>query len=230
MPQNKDLKRVVRTRMAKTGESYTAAREQIIRKSQNPVEVASEAAAPLDYAALAGQTDATMVEKTGRSWTEWTRELDGHGASALKHGEIVAILTGTYGIPGWWSQTVAVGYERIKGLRAKGQRLNGDFDVSKSRTYNVPVEVLFAAWFEDELRRTWLLDVEATPRSVTAPKLIRLQLTDGTRVVCWFSARSGAKSVVALQHEKLPDAEAADMARETWSRRLDRLAGILAGT
>ena len=86
MPQNKDLKRVVRTRMAKTGESYTAAREQIIRKSQNPVEVASEAAAPLDYAALAGQTDATMVEKTGRSWTEWTRELDGHGASALKHG------------------------------------------------------------------------------------------------------------------------------------------------
>ena len=34
MPRNKDLKRLVRARMSKTGESYTAARSQILSKSK----------------------------------------------------------------------------------------------------------------------------------------------------------------------------------------------------
>ena len=32
MPRDKDLKRLVRTRMKKTGEAYTAARAQILKK------------------------------------------------------------------------------------------------------------------------------------------------------------------------------------------------------
>ena len=34
MPTNKDFKRVVRARMTKTGESYTAARAQLLKKRQ----------------------------------------------------------------------------------------------------------------------------------------------------------------------------------------------------
>ena len=34
MPRDKDLKRLVRARMTKTGESYTAARAQITRKAK----------------------------------------------------------------------------------------------------------------------------------------------------------------------------------------------------
>ena len=36
MPTNKDLKRVVRRRMQKTGESYTAARTNLLKKRQEP--------------------------------------------------------------------------------------------------------------------------------------------------------------------------------------------------
>ena len=36
MPRQKDLKRVVRARMQKTGESYTAARLQLVRKKEEP--------------------------------------------------------------------------------------------------------------------------------------------------------------------------------------------------
>ena len=36
MPRQKDLKRLVRARMEKTGEAYTAARAQVLRKPRTP--------------------------------------------------------------------------------------------------------------------------------------------------------------------------------------------------
>ena len=90
MTVDKDRKRVIRARMQKTGESYTAARAQIlaisISKKTNaaPAPAAAVPAAPaIDYAALAGMSDDKVSAKTGRTWREWTRLLDGDGAAAL---------------------------------------------------------------------------------------------------------------------------------------------------
>ena len=42
MPKQKDLKRLIRTRMQKTGESYTIARSQVLDKSSpRPTEFAA---------------------------------------------------------------------------------------------------------------------------------------------------------------------------------------------
>ena len=49
-------------------------------------------------------------------------------------------------ISGWWLQTVTVGYERIKGLRARGQRREGTYEAHKARTFNVPGTTLFDGW------------------------------------------------------------------------------------
>ena len=53
------------------------------------------------------------------------KALDRHGAAELAHGDIARLVNTKYKVDGWWSQTVTVGYERIKGRRAKGQRLDG---------------------------------------------------------------------------------------------------------
>src|ERR1700704_1613792 len=81
MPQNKDLKRLVRARMRKTGEAYTAALSHI-RKPKAPAARAStprvqagSANKPTDYAALAGTSDATIRAKTGCTWERWVRAL-----------------------------------------------------------------------------------------------------------------------------------------------------------
>ena len=59
MPIQKDLKRLVRGRMQKTGESYTAARSRILDK-QSP--------APAEFAKLAGMSDEAVRSKTGCTW------------------------------------------------------------------------------------------------------------------------------------------------------------------
>ncbi|MEO6525002.1 MAG: hypothetical protein ABIP93_00090, partial [Gemmatimonadaceae bacterium] len=100
MPRQKDLKRLVRARMLKTGEAYTAARAQVVRKprestpSDDTVRAATPApiahAEPKDYAALAGMSDAVVKETTGCTWARWVAALDYHGASKLSHRQIAA--------------------------------------------------------------------------------------------------------------------------------------------
>jgi hypothetical protein len=130
VPTEKDLKRIVRTRLKKTGESYMTARAQVISKSQ-PKQPPPRA---VGLTALAGMSDDKMYTKTGRTWQEWVRVLDAAGAAAMPHGDIALLVNGKHDVDGWWSQTVTVGYERIKCLRDRGQRRGGSYEAGKSRT------------------------------------------------------------------------------------------------
>src|SRR5438876_11241165 len=127
MPTNKDFKRLVRARMRKTGEAYTAARAHLLHKKQE--------SRPVDYDRLAGMmSDAALKAKTGCTWERWVRALDRVQAHTWPHRRIAEYVHETYKVPGWWSQTVTVGYERIKGLRAIGQRRDGGFEATKGKT------------------------------------------------------------------------------------------------
>lgn len=207
MPKQKDFKRVVRARMEKTGESYTAARLQIVKKQD------------VDFAALAGMSDDAVQNATGRAWAEWVRRLDSVGAQSKTHREIVHEVR-SLGTPDWWSQMVTVGYERIRGLRDKGQRRGGGYEAGKSRTFNLPVKRLFAAFKKS-------LPQNAKLKSATPSKRIRLAWDDGTGVEVMFTAKGDTKSVVTVTHQKLPDKAAAEKMKVFWSDRLAALAGTI---
>ena len=229
MPINKDLKRLVRARMKKTGEAYTTARTHLLKKpkSKTASKAAVTAAQNVDYAALAGTSDATIKAKTGCTWERWVRALDYHGAKEMSHRDIAAMVNKKYKIDGWWAQTVTVGYERIKGLRARGQRRDGTYEASKSRTFDVPVATLFEAWADASLRRRWLEGEHVKVRTATAPKSMRLGWSDGTIIAIGFEAKGKSKSSVAVQHTKLPDRSTADRLKDYWSDRLDTLGQVL---
>ncbi len=218
MPTHKDLKRRVRDRMKKTGESYATARRQLLLKRQ-PADPAS------DYARVAGMSDVKVRERTGRTWRDWVAVLDALGALKMPHRDIARHVS-SMGMPDWWTQTVTVGYERIRGLRLRGQRRDGAFEASKSRTFGVPVGVLFDAFAEARTRREWLPDT-ITIRSATRAKRMRAACNDGTTVQIEFASKSPAKSRVAVQHQKLADRAAADAAKAAWAVRFDRLGELL---
>jgi uncharacterized protein YndB with AHSA1/START domain len=233
MTRNKDLKRLVRARMKKTGEAYTAARIQITRKSSAKTNTAAAPASvatpgPTDYATLAGMSDAVIKQKTGCPWDRWVKSLDSHGAEQMSHRDIAVLVHEKYKIDGWWSQTVTVGYERIKGLRARGQRRDGTYEASKSRTFNVPVTTLFDAWADASVRKRWLEVPGVKVRTATTPKSMRLELGNRTIVAVGFISKGRTKSSVAIQHTKLPDRETAERLKRYWSERLDALEKVLA--
>jgi hypothetical protein len=215
MPKQKDLKRLVRARMKKTGESYTAARLQILKKNEPE----------RGFAAVAGMSDASVSRQTGRTWAEWVRVLDAARAAEMPHREIAQYVS-SLGVRDWWTQMVTVGYERIRGLRERGQRRGGGYEAGKSRTFNVPVARLFAAFVSAKLCSRWL-PKGVTLRSMTANKRVRLGWTDGTQAVVGFTSKGAAKSIAAVQHEKLPNRPAADAMKKTWGECFDRLGKLL---
>ncbi|HKR08203.1 MAG TPA: hypothetical protein VJS39_03360 [Gemmatimonadaceae bacterium] len=237
MPTNKDFKRLVRARMKKTGEAYTTARTHILnkpkskaaatRRASGKASAAKGALSKSDYAKLAGMRDDVIKAKTGCTWEKWVKALDYHGAENMSHREIAELAKKTYKAGDWWSQTVAVGYERIKGLRAIGQRRDGTFEASKSRTFDVPVTTLFEAWADDATRRRWLDGAAVRIRTATAPKSMRIDWADKSIIAVGFTPKGTSKSAVAVQHTKLPDRETANQLKEYWDDRLDALGDVL---
>ncbi len=214
MPKQKDLKRLIRTRMQKTGESYTAARSQILDKSSPR---------PAEYAAIAGMSDEAVRAKTGRTWKQWVRQLDAIGAVRMPHREIAKHLNESNEISGRWAQMVTVGYERIRGLREVGQRYDGQFQASKSKTFAVPISRLYRSFSVKRTRGRWLGDVDLTIRTSTVDKSMRMTWPDGTSVHAYFTAKGPQKSQVAIQHTGLAKKQDVTSRKEFWTERFAAL-------
>jgi hypothetical protein len=213
MTVRKDFKRLVRTRMQKTGESYTAARAHFVAK--------------IDYAALAGMSDEAIKAKTGCPWERWVYALDKKNASTWSHRAIADYVKKTYKVPDWWTQTVTVGYERIKGMRAIGQRMNGSFEANKSRTFAAPVSRVYRAFHNPKLRAQWLPDVDLTVRTARRDKSLRITWPDGSSVEALFYGKGAGKSQLAITHCKLKAQAASTEMKAFWADRLVALGNVL---
>jgi len=215
MTQQKNFKRVVRARMQKTGESYTAARLHLVKKEDAP-----------DYAALAGLSDESVTKATGRSWATWVKLLDKADAQEMSHPALTKHIRTEYDTPSWWTQMVAVGYERIRGLRSQGQQRSGDWSITKSKTVGVPLAKLYAA-FNARGREKWMPGVKLTVRGATPNKTMRLRWEDGSPIDVGFMSKGDSKSQVALAHRKLASKAEADRMRAFWTERLNAIVEML---
>lgn len=205
--------------MEKTGESYTAARRALIAKGEHP-DAASATFEPT-------VSEEALVKATGSDWSHWFGLLDEWGAVDRSHGEIASWLSAEQDVFGWWAQAITVSYERARGLRAVGQRSNG-FSVTASKTVAVPPERLFDAFEDEVIRERWLPGAELYTRTATRPRSARYDWEDGsTRVVVWFTPTGDSKSQIALEHERLPDADTAEEMKAWWRERVAALKTML---
>jgi hypothetical protein len=151
--------------------------------------------------------------------------LDKWGAAEKAHAEIADHLHKKYKVGPWWGQMVTVGYERIRGLRARGQGRDGKWEATKSKTFAVPVEALFEAWESAKTRARWLPE-KLTVRKATPHKSMRISWPDGTSVELWFQSKGG-KSIVGVQHTKLSSKADAEERKKFWAERLATLHELL---
>lgn len=165
---------------------------------------------------------------TGRDRDEWFAVLDARGAAGRPYREIADWLTGEQGVSSWWAQKLIVEYEQARGLRSPGVRPDGTFAVTASKTVAVPVGRLFEAFVDPKLRERWLPGVVMRERTSELGSSARFDWGDGgTRVNVGFTAKGRAKSQVGLEHERLPDAQAAEETKGYWRERLVALKTLL---
>ncbi len=227
MPTQKLFKRRVRARMAKTGESYTAARHQLLRKAGEMAAVDSPAPST-DVPAEAMQvSDEAMRRATGKSHAEWFALLDAWGATRHMHTEIAQWLSQSQGVPGWWTQSVTVAYERARGMRATHQMADG-FNVSATRTVGAFASRALEAFTDERIRERWLPGAPMRQRPTRAALTARFDWAEPpSRVVVIVDARDDGRSTVSVTHERVPDAAAADGLKRVWRERLGDLKALL---
>ena len=99
MTKQSSFKRLVRARMDKTGESYTAARAQLLTSTVKP-------SAKSSRPSLA-TTDDKIRARTGRGWEEWFDLLDEWGAQTRDR-----IARSPAGSPSNWTSLRSPGTHR----------------------------------------------------------------------------------------------------------------------
>ena len=225
MTTQKLLKRRVRERMSKTGESYTAARRHVVVGRERLETARTRLASAKELA-----SDEKLVEATGRDWQAWLTLLDEWGAGGRTHREIVTHLHAEHGVPPWWTQTVTNGYERARGIRAKHQQSTG-FTIYASKTISVPLDSLFHAFLDERTWGQWLTDGSMSLRTSQPGKLARFNWGEGpSRLLVTFEQKGPAKATVHVAHERLPDADAGEAAKAAWKQRLGALKSLLEAT
>jgi hypothetical protein len=150
-----------------------------------------------------GVGDEAVREATGHDRGEWFRLLDEAGAATWKHKDIATWLVTEHRVDPWWSQNVTVAYEQARGIRQPGQRQDGSFEASVSRTV--------ALGTTDALRELATvvgqeLDVEPLSLNLTAKHpTARFPLESGEYVLATASPLANGRSSIGLTWGKMAD-------------------------
>ena len=223
MTHAKKLKREIRARSAKTGESYTAARRQILLARRKPEKPASKPAI----------SDASIAKATGHGLDYWFGVLDAFNTPPKGHTAMAAHLNEEHGVRGWHSQMITVVYERARGLRTMNQSCDGDFQVSLSKAVAGSVSQVVSAlrgggWLDGvdpELSRAFPKSAAVVVRD---PNTAKLRYKWGASIIDMRITAKKGGSTVAVGNMKLADAAEVEKRRSQWRGALESLKAFLA--
>ncbi|MES2679715.1 MAG: hypothetical protein V4635_07520 [Bacteroidota bacterium] len=176
-------------------------------------------------------TDKLVVAKTKKTIEEWFMLLDKKGAKKMSHPQIFKLVNDIPGLAslGEWNQNLlTTSYEWDRGLKERGQK-GKDFEISVSKTIQVPVSVLYQYVTNTVLRHKWLKE-KITIRKATENKSARITWNDNITSLSVDFYNKAEKSQVVVQHLKIPNSEMAAEMKIFWGERLALLKETLEQT
>lgn len=171
---------------------------------------------------------------TGRSWDEWLEFLTCIGAGDLTHHEIATAvlgeLDGTIDNPAWWAQSATVAYEQHIGRRVPGQRPDGTFQTSVSRSTTLGMEALMGAWADFAAGSPdveGLIEGEVRVSGTENRTTWRAKARGGGSVVVISEPKKNGTASLVVQHLGSPTPERNGEVKELWRGIVTRFAAGL---
>lgn len=190
-------------------------------------------------------SDEAIQEATGQAWDAWFEQLDAADAASWEHSEIAAHLADQDDVSAWWAQTIAVQYERERGLREVGQTRETGYQIGVQRSVDVDPATAYELVTSPEGLACWM--GQGAPESLEEGTTF--ELADGTtgeiRVVSpgshvrltWHpdgwelpstlqvrvNENPSGSTAISFHHEGLPDAATRTAMQAWWRRALEAL-------
>ena len=193
MTAQRSFKRLVRARMDKTGESYTAARQ--------PSCAGAEETGPRREAPRSSTRTPRSASAPGEDGRSGSTSSTSGARPTRSHREIAQWVASSWASSRWAgtprrspAATSAPGVGREVGQKPDG------FRVTATKTVAVPVEPLYEAFVDPIERKRWLPDIELRKRTATAPKSARFDWNGGpSRLHVTFDAKDPQKSTAIAE-------------------------------
>ncbi|MDP2388194.1 MAG: hypothetical protein Q8M29_17605 [Bacteroidota bacterium] len=175
-------------------------------------------------------TDKLVIEKTGKTMEEWFLVIDKKGGLNLNYKDMYALVSSIKGLEslGEWNQNLlATSYCWNRGIRERGEK-GGGFEISVSKTIEVPVSVLYTSLIDEKVRNKWLGKEKIIIRKATENKSVRITWSDNeTSLSIDFYPKNEIKAQVVVQHQKISDSKKAEELKIYWSEKLEKLKSLL---
>lgn len=203
------------------------------------------AAAALDV------SEAACQQATGKTLTDWFRSLDLANAQDLGRRDLVNHVYELVNKQEWWATTIAVEYEKARGLKEKDGQPKG-YSVCSTKTIAAPLDLVFAAFGDASVLNRWFgTDTQSqfvdggTMTNDDGDRWVYSRIRLGKDIRCrWetptcaagsqlevlFADKGKGKTGITLNHTRIQDRAAADQLREGWSRGLESLKAHLEKT
>jgi uncharacterized protein YndB with AHSA1/START domain len=192
-------------------------------------------------------TSAESAKKhTGRTWDQWIALLDKAGGRSMGYRELNARLSVRHKLKPYWAMLIAMGYEIHIGRRVLGRNSKGEYGTVASKTIPLTKADAWEFLTSPEGMKIWLKPFAHFPfekgrgfevdggvfgevRTVKKGERVRFTWTGEewpkpSVVQVMVIARKGEKSLVVIQHEKIPSMEMRNQLKEQWKESLGRLA------
>lgn len=159
---------------------------------------------------------------TGRDHEGWRTVLAEAGALDWSHAETARWLVDTQGVSGWWAQGITVDFEQARKGRLPGQKSDGTFATSVTRT--IPGARLEALAAVKESVQAVHGDPSAINLAASMP-VVRWKLAGGGRLSAAAGAENSSGTPVTLTREKLASADEVAPAKEALVELLEAAKG-----
>jgi hypothetical protein len=155
--------------------------------------------------------------------------MDSIGAKNLDHHQIATKvleeLDGKIDNIGWWAQSVTVAYEQYIGRRIPGQRPDGTFQTSASKSTKLGMKELMDKWVAFATQDQEVLDlitgdvrVSGTENRITW----RTRAKDGSSIIVISEPKASGRASIVAQQMGLQTNELNLEAKSKWQAILSR--------
>ena len=220
MTSQKSFKRLVRARMDKTGESYTAARAMLLAAERRRAGRAARRSRPrtprsASAPGAAGRSGSTCSTSGARPSCSHRRSRAGSPAELGIHPLA------------WNAQAITASYERARGPARRSASARTASRSRRPRPWRCRSS---GSTTRSSTRRRGSAGCRGRAAradgDAAAARALRLGRRRGSRVLVTFTAKGDGQSTVACQHERLADAAEAERMKTLWRERVGGAQGV----
>jgi len=169
--------------------------------------------------------DTLQIEKKfGKPWKYWMDYMKSINARELTHTEIAKRVNEKIN-DSWWAQTITVAYEQKSGRRKPGQRADGTYEASVTKSIDEDPAKLAEKWSEfakDNKQLQAKMKDKPQISKTQKSNLWKAELENSNKATVAFEKMKNGKTQMAVMQKNIKKEAELEKSKKFWKNIFDK--------